>query len=61
MAAVMLGIYILHDRRIITEEHMTLVIFLAVPIAAFLFSKRGQYPSAAGIEHGQDDEFDSRT
>ena len=60
MAAVMLGIYILHDRRIITEEHMTLVIFLAVPIAAFLFSKRGQYPSAC-IERGQDDEFNSRS
>jgi len=61
MAAVMLGIYTLHDRRIITEEQMTFVIFLAVPIAAFLFSKRGQYPSAASIERRQDDELDSRS
>lgn len=42
MAAVMLGIYVLQERRILTEQQLILVTFLAIPVAAFFLSGRGQ-------------------
>ena len=42
MAAAAGGLYCLHQHRIMTEEQLMLLIFLLVPVAAFLLSGRGQ-------------------
>lgn len=42
MAAIFLGLHYLYRHGVMTEEQLMLLIFIAVPIAAFLLSGRGQ-------------------
>lgn len=48
MAAAAYGIYFLHQHRIATEEQLMLLIFVLVPVVAFLLSGRGQDRSNDG-------------
>lgn len=41
-AAAMLGLYYVHRQRIINEKQFILLIFIAVPVAAFLLADWGQ-------------------
>ncbi|WP_257558444.1 PrgI family protein [Sphingobium sp. CFD-2] len=56
MAAAAYGIYFLRHHRILTEEQLMLLLFVMVPIAAFLLSGYGQDRSAeeAGLRHRKD-------
>lgn len=54
MAALMLGLYALQDYRILSEEQIMLLIFLAVPIAAFVLSGAGQDRSQSGDDGTKD-------
>ena len=42
MAVAMYGLYCLHEYRVLSEEQIVLLAFVAVPIAAFLLSRKGQ-------------------
>lgn len=45
VAAAAGGIYCLYQHRIMTEEQLMLLIFVTVPVAAFLLSGHGQVQS----------------
>lgn len=51
MAAAAGGLYCLHQHRIMTEEQLMLLVFLLVPVAAFLLSGRGQDRTQAVDDH----------
>ena len=48
MAAIAYGLYALQDNRILSEEQIMLLIFIAVPVAAFILSGSGQDSSQGG-------------
>lgn len=48
LAALMYGLYCLHDYRILNEEQIMLLVFIAVPVAAFVLSGRGQVRAERG-------------
>ncbi|MDE8652829.1 hypothetical protein [Novosphingobium album (ex Liu et al. 2023)] len=50
MAVLMYGLYCLQDYHILSEEQIMLLIFLAVPIAAFALSGAGQVRADRGEE-----------
>lgn len=54
MAAIMYGLYALHDHHILSEEQIMLLIFIAVPIAAFVLSGAGQDKSQKTDERPKD-------
>jgi len=42
MAAIASGLYALHDHHVLSEEQILLLLFMAIPIAAFILSGAGQ-------------------
>ena len=50
MAALAYGLYALQDNRILSEEQIMLLIFIAVPVAAFIMSGSGQDRSQSDDE-----------
>ena len=54
LAAATYGLSCLRDRRILSEEQLFLVIFIAVPVAAFILSGKGQDQTVGDNETGRD-------
>ncbi|WP_254515812.1 hypothetical protein [Novosphingobium sp. G106] len=54
MAAIMYGLYLLHDFRVLSEEQIMLFVFIVVPVAAFVLSGAGQDRSQNEADAAED-------